>query len=595
MVACAVTLAGVTALFLADPVLRHFRYPVGWDAPYYVWRTAAVPLDGLARLGAVRSGSPLLLAVLMRATGQNPFTILTVVPPVLAAVVGLGSAALARAGLAIRPVWVPVVGLMAWVGFGRVGIVNGHYDQLLNAALVVSGFAAAVALAGAGRGAIAAGLLLAAAGLAEWPFWAFGAAVLLTSLALFAAPSIKVRRAGQPAPLGPVGPLIAAVGASGLFTGLLFLAPPPGGGLGPALSTPGLRRLLRRRFLTRIRDPLRYLALPFAIGGGVAAARAPAPPATPTGRRLFVCLMAAWVGVTVVAGVAQLAGIPVAGARLTSYLFAVTILAAVGLWAGARAIASRIPNTAGRILVGALVVSVVGGFAAIEWATGRARVPYFEEQGVQQAAVAGAYLDRVAANRPVVFLVANPRGDIGTGERWWRVVQAALPPSVVARADRFEGPPSAYQPRGTSVAVVLARFNKLGYQQAVRAGVGAAVAPGVLVLGASPGPGATADRVAAPQADLRVRTLLWLLPALALLLIVSGSGWSAALLPPDPVLRIALAPALGAAALSILALGWERVGLGFGQGEALVVVALAVASGWIAAAVRLRRPGPAPP
>jgi hypothetical protein len=242
-----------------------------------------------------------------------------------------------------------------------------------------------------------------------------------------------------------------------------------------------------------------------------------------------------------------------------------------------------------------VVAAVVGGFGAIEWTTGRVRTPYFEDQGVEQAAVAGAYLDRTAPGQRVEFLVSSPHGDTGTGERWWRVVQAALPPDVVARSDRSEAQPSAYRPAAGSIGVVLARFNKLGYREALSQGQGTVVGPGVLALGPAPPAGAESDHVVAPHADLRAGTLLWLLPALALLLFAAGSGWAAAVLPPDRVLQVALAPSLGVAVLSIAALGWERAGLGFSSTQALAVVGIATAAGWAVAATRLRRPAPGRP
>jgi hypothetical protein len=560
---------------------------VGWDAPYYVWRTAAVPLDGLARLGAVRSGSPLLFGLLMRTTGQNAFTTVAVVPPLLAGVVGLGAAVMVRAALRIRPIWVPVVGVLTWAAFGRVGIMNGHFDQLLNAALLVGSFAAAIAFVGTGRGAAAVALLLAGAGLAEWPFWAFGVAILLVALALFVGPALRTKEAGLRARLGPAVPLLGAIGASGVLTGLLFLAPPPGGHIGPSIQQASLRQLLRRRFLTRVKDPLRYIALPLAIGGGIIAARGwgldPADAGEDgtgqQGRRMFVCLMVAWGLVTVVAGLAQLAGIPVAGGRLTNDLFAVPILTAVFVWWLARTLSRRVPGPTGIVAASVVVALALGAFGSMAWVTGRSRVPYFEAAGVRQAADAGRYVERSLLDRRVAFLVATPRGDSGTGGRWWHVVRAALPPEVVARAERFDGMPSAFKASPDVVGIVLQRFNKAGYAEAVREGAGAVVAPGVMVLG-SPLAGGGHRPAVPPQADLRARTLLWLLPVLVSILFVAGSGWARGLLPADPVVRVGLAPALGAAVLSILALGWERVGLGFAPWESGLLIALASLAGW---------------
>ncbi len=603
LLACAATMVAVVALFLLDPVIRHFRYPVGWDAPYYVWRAAAVPVDGLSRLGAVRSGSPLLFALLMRATGQNAFTIASVVPPILAGVVGLGAAATVRAGLRVRPVWIPVIGVLAWVGFGRVGIMNGHFDQLLNAAMVLGAFAAAIAFAGMGRGAGAVGVLLAGAGLAEWPFWAFAVAILLLALGLMGRPPIRSRLAGRPDPNVPAGPLLWAVGSSAAFTALLFLVHPPGGRVGPSLNRPSLRRLLRARFLDRVRDPLRYLAFPLALGGGVAAARArlegsdSAWQEKGASRGLFLCLMASWVAATVVAGAAQAAGIPVAGARLTSYLFAVPILAGVFVWWLAGRLAARLPGALGTVAAVAVALLVVGGFGAVAWQTGRDRIPYFEPEGVREAAAAGAYVARFAPGARVDYLVANPNGDGATGGRWWHETRAVLPPSEVVTADRFTGRPDEFLSAtpGDIIGIVLRRYNRAGYGRALSDGSGVLVAPGVVAL-RGPDPGGPIASAPPPQSDLRLRNLAWLLPSLVALLFVAGSGWAAALLPMDPVTMVAISPALGTAVLSIAALGWERLGFGFASWEALLIVALSTVAGWAAVPLRrVRRPGPPRP
>src|SRR5207302_1853877 len=102
---CLVTLAALGMLFLVDYVRRGFHYPVGWDAPYYVWRANEVGFDGLARIGGVRSASPLLMTILMEATRQSAFTVVSLVPPILAGIAGLGSAVMVRAALAVDTIW----------------------------------------------------------------------------------------------------------------------------------------------------------------------------------------------------------------------------------------------------------------------------------------------------------------------------------------------------------------------------------------------------------------------------------------------------------------------------------------------------------
>ena len=45
------TVTGIGLLLLPPYPLKGFRYPVGWDAAFYVWRAKAVTVDGLARIG----------------------------------------------------------------------------------------------------------------------------------------------------------------------------------------------------------------------------------------------------------------------------------------------------------------------------------------------------------------------------------------------------------------------------------------------------------------------------------------------------------------------------------------------------------------
>jgi hypothetical protein len=101
--------------------------------------------------------------------------------------------------------------------------------------------------------------------------------------------------------------------------------------------------------------------------------------------------------------------------------------------------------------------------------------------------------------------------------------------------------------------------------------------------------------VAPPKGNLRACSLLWIPAAVIVLLIVAGAGWAVALLPPDPVLRVALAPAFGAGMLTLLALGWDRVGLGFSKPNTWMVVAATTLLGWVTAALVARRRSSPPP
>src|SRR6266511_1005216 len=83
------TFIALAVLILGRYRLRHYSYPIGWDAPYYVWRAAAVTVDGLQRIGTIRAASPLFVGLMMQLTGQNGFTMVPVAMAVLVGIVAL--------------------------------------------------------------------------------------------------------------------------------------------------------------------------------------------------------------------------------------------------------------------------------------------------------------------------------------------------------------------------------------------------------------------------------------------------------------------------------------------------------------------------
>ena len=145
--------AAVAVLFsLAYLAQDHLSYPLGWDSPFYVWRTAAVGVDGLERIGGVRPAAPLLLHGLGVLLGQDAFAMGALGPPLLAAVAGLAGAGLLRAGLGTSAAWVPFAALVLWLGFGHPGMVREQPDNVLNAGLTLAALAAAVVYVRGGRG-----------------------------------------------------------------------------------------------------------------------------------------------------------------------------------------------------------------------------------------------------------------------------------------------------------------------------------------------------------------------------------------------------------------------------------------------------------
>ena len=603
------TFIALGVLILARYRLHHYSYPVGWDSPYYAWRAGAVTVDGLERIGTIRAGSPLFVGLMMQVTGQNAFTMVPVAMAVLAGIVALGNAAMARAALAIPAVWIPVIGVVSWVAFGHIGMIGGHLDNVLNAAFVTSGFAAAVAFAGYGRGAVAAALLFMASALAEWPFYLLAMAVFVLALGLFAWPALRSPARRQDL-LAPVGRLLLAVVASATFTGLTFLSRPPDGSLGLRAFGAQFRATVRERFFQRLRDNTRYYAFPLAAAGALLAGRSSVPPGHNPARRLFLSMMAAWLLVTVGASIAQIFDLPVAGARLLNYFFAVPLLTGIFLWELARILAARY-RTLG-VTIGALIAAAaIVGFGFLAWQGETGRKPSISPIAVREVAAAGDYATRFAPSRPLVFLLL--KGDFA-----WRVVQASLPPEVVPRTSRFTGTFAQFEAEasadgqgggvgsgsgpGRPVAMVVQRYNHAGYEAALRTEGWVRVSPGVAVLS-----GTVPDSrlgVSPPRGNLGAPSATWIVLALVAVLSVVGGGWSAALLPPDRILRVVLSPGIGAAMITLAALAWDRVGLGFSRESVWALVAATALTGWVAAGwlrptkpkgnSRVEEPRPAP-
>jgi hypothetical protein len=593
------TLAVLGIVFLLPYWVHDFRFPLGFDAPHHVWRAHVTAAHGLDPIGTVRSGTPLLLATLMGLTGQNGLTMVVVVPVILVGVAGLGGAAMVRAGTGVGARWVPVLASMTWLGFGRVGMIGGHHDNVVNAALVLPAFAAASLAAAGERGAAAVAILLAAAGLAHWPFHLYAVAILLFGLALF---SVLLVRRGE-LDVAAVGRILAATLASGGLTALTFLAPPPQGGIGLKL----VPDVLRRRFLNRLGMVERYVALPLALPGAVVMLR-DAPPGRARARRFLVCVLAAWVVSMVVGGFLQFVGVPVAGARLLNYFFVVPILAGVAcVWAASR-LAGR--GTLGRLVAAVALLAVVAVFGRLVWGVERTRQPWMEPAGVDQAASAGAYVTRYAPGREALFLLSVRRGikPDRPGHRW-NVMLAALPPDQVARTTWTTESPRQYlalEDQGGSpkdptspVVLVVRRYNQQGFREAVDLGA-LLVAPGVAVL-QGPAPIGFEPPASGPRANTSPAALAAIGVLVATVLFVVGSGWSAVLLPADPVIRVTLAPALGTAVLSLVALAWDRVGLGLWGTRAVAPLAVSAGLGWGLVAVdrwrqaRGGRPSPEEP
>jgi hypothetical protein len=499
---------------------------------------------------------------------------------------------------------------MVWAGFGY-NESYLHLDNLLNSALILPAFGAAVTVADSRRGALAATLLLAGAAVAHWPFYVFAMGVFLPAVALFAIRPLRARRAGgEDASLAPTYRLLGAVGGSAAFLGVTFI--------GTGLEWAGVQldaRLLELRFVQKLHQGYRYLAVALAALGGIGAATTPSPPARPGGRRFFLWLMVSWTVVTVAAGVVQLLGRPTAGARLLNDFFAVPILAGVGLWWLGRWLAAR---GGGVWLARAGAAAVVGlimvGFGWMAWDLRVDRVPSIERLAVEQTARAAAYLDAYVEPDEEVFWILDWPPDQGNPYHQWSVVQSSLSPRDADRSRLYIGSPEAFLagqpgrplagpdaeglggvtevPAPGSVGMFIQRYSTGSFARLAKARPDLVIGRGVILVS---GPTPTLPLPPAEPIGVNnsVRGLSGVFLVLLLTLGVVGGGWSIAFLASDPVMRVALAPGLGLASAILAGMAWDWLGLSFVGAGALGPFAVAGISGWatagILAALRRRK------
>jgi hypothetical protein len=194
-----------------------------------------------------------------------------------------------------------------------------------------------------------------------------------------------------------------------------------------------------------------------------------------------------------------------------------------------------------------------------------------------------------APDRCLVFL---------TRVKWWNSILQALPPSALSHAHPYYGTLLDFQSgralpdcgalEGSPVVLMLRSFGASGFDAVEAATPERVVARGVLIL---QGP-LPARPLPPPPPPLPGSPVVAWATALALLvvLVVVGSGWSVGLLPPDPVTRVGLAPALGMSMLMFASLGWSAAGFPVRGASGIAPAIGATAIGWVVAlAVRRRR------
>lgn len=552
----------------------------------YLWWTRLAGTDGLSAVGR-RPGVP-AIALVLTGTLHLPLVAVTAaLESALAVAIGLASAALARAAHGSRAAWL-LAGALS--GTFAVHLAAGY---LSNLAFVPMFLAAAVLLCRTDRRAtVFAALLLAAGGLAHPLFLLLGGAILLLTASLTwrreRSEAIRVGAAVA------AGGLVAGAGLLALLVGPAPLAVDTSrdaflrrAGLGDVLAS-----AYRYRFVHRWTRYVEWASIPLAVVG--------LRPAIGFAGRV----LRAW-GITLVAGVAfgLATGLQPAD-RFITFGFAVPILAGFGLVHVWGWLLARRGRSAALAATGALTVAMLLG-SLIAW--GR-EDPFLSPLEVGRATAANRLVAGAEPGTALIFRVDDEDATASfLATRAGNVIRATVPPDrirdVVVRVPAPSGPSSAERRAlaeltardaraaiaaagGRALGVILAPFDRVDRPAANclhcpwrSTGAGVFVSPGAPL----PAPAVDPLEPSSPGG-----IVLATIAALALLCL-AGYGWARAS-SLDPWTAAALGPAFGTAAVILLGIALERVGLPLtGAAGPTLVSALGGGGGYVAWLLAERR------
>jgi hypothetical protein len=559
--------------FLWPFVARGAAFPVGPDAPVYLWWSRLAGVEGLSTI-AYRPGAPALSLALEGTLGLSVVQATAALEVALGVAVGLASAALVR-----RRTYA--------YGSALVGLLSGSFAVHLAAGYVanlitVAAFLAAAALLDGRtrRAAVLGAVVLAGGGLAHPQFLLVCVAILIVAAAT-ALPgdrSEALRLAG------------AAVGG-GAIVGIGLLAVRPGA---PALDvdtskdaflrrvglTTELRSAYLDRFLHRWTRYVQWVSVPLAIAGFSA-------PNGNAGR-----ILRSWFGLTVVGVVFALTTGWLPADRFVTFGFAIPILAALGLVRLWRRLMPR--RGVAIVATGVLTLAMLAG-SAIAW---NRQEPFISDAETRALRIANEAVARLEPRRPLAFLVNEPDDTVSfLATRAGNVVRAGVPPDrirdVVVVIPPLEGEIAvgeraaleglterdlitAEDRGGRSAAVfVLTPFDEVDRPQ------------GALVLDPS---ASTKDAFPVePLEPSSAAGIAWASIATLALLWFAGYGWSRMGFE-DGITAVAAAPAIGAAMLILVATALDAIGVRLGTTvAALAVSALAGGCGYFGWFVLERR------
>jgi len=556
--------------FLWPFVVNGARFPLGPDAPVYLWWTRLAGVDGLSAVE--RPGAPALTLVLQGTLGLSVVQATAAIEVVLGTGIGLASAALVRRST------------NAWSS-ALTGVLAGTFAVHLSAGYVATLIMAAALLAATTllddprlRAAALAALLLAGGGLAHPDFlWLSVAIVLVAAATAWRSERTEAYRMAG-----------AAVGGGALLV-LGLLAVRPGAprlqvdtskdaflrraGLGSALRSEYVDRFVHR--WTRY---VQWVSVPLAIAGFGAGRGNP-------GR-----ILRAWFSLTVVGIVAALVTGWLPADRFITFGFAVPILAALGLlWLWKRLADRRVVAS---VVIGVLTFAMVGG-SAIAW---NRQEPFMSEEEVNAVSIANdAIATSVKPGTPLAFWVNEADEAISfSATRAGNVIRAGVPPDrirdVVVVVPPLEG---ASQPQRLALEHLSASDLRAAETRSGRSAKVFVLRPfdatdspkGAIVMH----PPAIDFRPVDPLEPASAWGVVWASLATLALLSVVGFGWARIGLE-DSVRAAAISPAVGAAAIILVAVALDALGISLGStGGGLAASVLAGGGGYLVGFVLKRR------
>ena len=613
---------GIAMLVLIPSSLFLGRYvidpagiaPVGSDTPQHVWRSEVVAELGLDALPsyegsahvlftyADRPGLPIVLAVIASVTGADARELVYVLPAVVAA--AIASAAAALAGAIPRVPWWGIVlaGLVTGTSVQIALAASGYLDQLLVEALLAAAAAGALrAAAGGGGRALCAGCL-AAAFLVHWAFAALFAGLLILLVLACLPESLRGRREESSFLDTPSGRLGVAVGA-GVGLGIVGL-------FAGAHGTPRLPTEFTRG-RSPDRQQGRFYRLPAAAFAAVlGAASLFVPPREPE-RRRAAWLLIPWALLPVVAALLYAGGRTVPVQRTLSFALAIPLLGALAAVAAIAWVRDRAGRTAGAAAI-ILAAAALLGSISIGWDVWRSRPPGTSDRRLAEFHTLATYL--AEAGRPAVIVVDNtppgdtrPRGEFGTVPVLRRI-RAELPPVLALRTTVYLGDPDLLaQGRPTlrpdvpgfdevsretwravspllgdepTIVILRSRFN--GYGDAVRDHPEWMSTRWMAVVS---GPAPPPEHLVHLDRPSPSSLVTWWASSFAVITF-AGAGWAGRFARGSVALRLALAPATGLAALILVGVLLEALGVRMGGAGGVMTVILVSLVGAVAAVTK---------